>query len=43
MPYTAAYRSALLHDSFSQEDNSWKILPLQPIAAHFYMAILVRG
>ena len=23
--------------------NSWKVLPLQPIAAHSYMAILVRG
>ena len=43
MAYTAARRSALLYDSFSQEDNSWKILPLQTIAAHSYMAILVRG
>ena len=28
---------------FQSGGNSWKVLPLQPIAAHSYMAISVRG
>ena len=28
---------------FQSGGNSWKVLPLQPIAAQFYMAISVRG
>ena len=39
----AAHCSPLLHGNFSQGGNSLKILPLQPIAAHSYMAISVRG
>ena len=39
----AAHCSPLLHGNFSQWGNSWKVLPLQPIAAHSYMAISVRG
>ena len=44
-PLIAAHCSPLLYGNFSQGGggNSWKVLPLQPIAAHSYMAILVRG
>ena len=42
-PPIAAHCSPLLHGNFSQGGNSWKVLPLQPIAAHSYMAISVRG
>ena len=39
----SSHCSPLLHGKFSQRNNSSKLLPLQPIAAHSYMAILVRG
>ena len=42
-PLIAAHCSPLLHGNFSQGVNSWKVLPLQPIAAHSYMAISVGG
>ena len=39
----AAHCSPLLHGDFSQESNSSKVLTLQPIVAHSYKAISVRG
>ena len=41
-PPIAAHCSPPLHGNFCQGGNSSKVLPLQPIAAHSYMAILVR-
>ena len=43
---TSSHCSALRPIStwqFQSGGNSWKVLPLQPIAAHSYMAISVRG
>ena len=45
-PPILAHCSPLLHGNFCQGGgggNSSKVLPLQPIAAHSYMAFLVRG
>ena len=42
-PPIAAHCTPLLLGNFSQGGNSSKVLPLQPIAAHYYMAISVRG